>query len=410
MKNIKTVFETVCRDLVVNPALLDRIQRFEHSFTHRNAEHIEFFGGHLLGVDRVRFLPGDWGTLFDDVFQIDDTELEKQLHALPSINKDHTVASDVLNLSCVWMTHRILTTKPTKDLTKEMIYNGAMNALLIFQYKVLTSKIANDFKFDANKDLMTTVYASLSLKFSIKRYGSWSALLRARAADVLSSESIHYNSLRTLDDDYKTKYIVTDMQGRLRSIVKEHWDVINAVKDGDSVIQTATSTIETDDGASVKELERFFPAYLTYLHSIVGEPSNFIKDELIRIIAAAMHTMSPLHLRTVLTYVSDSYREGQDDLIEKTLDQIMTHAFEFIRTRYKGSMSTPDLAFIIKELRGMYTSSRSTDDLLLKLRVNIDKVIHRKLKGISPAATASVRVGFALYVVLRALTKKKYSS
>jgi hypothetical protein len=167
--------------------------------------------------------------------------------------------------------------------------------------------------------------------------------------------------------------------------------------------------MDTPDGISVKELDRHFPAYTNYLHSIVGEPTNFIKDDLMRIIADAVHTMSPIYLRTVLTHISENYQQD-GGLIEETLNDIMTHTYEFLRTRYKGSMSTPDLALILTEIKGVYMSARSTDSALLKLRVNIDKVIGRKLKNISPAATAALRVGIALYVILRTLTKKKYAA
>ena len=409
-RTIKDVFNDVCKDFVVDADLLKSIQRFEHGFTHRNAEHIEFFGGHLLGVDKVRFLPTDWAMLFDSVFKIDDTELEKQMHSIPSINKDHTVASDVLNLTCIWVTYRILNTAPNKSMTKEDLLHGAINALLIFQYKVLTSKIANDFKFTANKDLMTTVYANLSMKFSIKRYGSWAALLRARAEDVIGDKSVHYKTIRSFDDDYRVKYIVTDIQGRLRSIVKEHWDEINAVLDSNEIIATMTANVETEEGLSVKELDRHFSSYLTYIQSVTGEPSNFIKDELVKIISSAMQVMAPINLRIMLIYISEHYQEDHHGQIENMIEKIMIHAFEFLRTRYEGSMSTPNLALIITELKGMYQSSRSTDKLLFELREQIDKVIHRKLKGISSAQVAAVRVGIALYVVLRALTKKKYAA
>ena len=409
-RTITDIFNDVCKDFVVDADLLKSIQRFEHGFTHRNAEHIEFFGGHLLGVDKVRFLPTDWAMLFDSVFKIDDTELEKQMHSIPSINKDHTVASDVLNLTCIWVTYRILNTAPNKSMTKEDLLHGAINALLIFQYKVLTSKIANDFKFTANKDLMTTVYANLSMKFSIKRYGSWAALLRARAEDVIGDKSVHYKTIRSFDDDYRVKYIVTDIQGRLRSIVKEHWDEINAVLDSNEIIATMTANVETEEGLSVKELDRHFSSYLTYIQSVTGEPSNFIKDELVKIISSAMQVMAPINLRIMLIYISEHYQEDHHGQIENMIEKIMIHAFEFLRTRYEGSMSTPNLALIITELKGMYQSSRSTDKLLFELREQIDKVIHRKLKGISSAQVAAVRVGIALYVVLRALTKKKYAA
>ena len=401
---IKEVFDKVASNLVVDAALIQRIHLFERQFTHRNQDHIEFFGGNLLGVERVRFLAKDWNDLFDTIFEIDDNELRIQLHALPSVNKSHIVASDVLNLTFVWIVHRIWNSK----LSNTLKHQGMIDTLLIFQYKVLTSKLANDFKFLANKELMTTVYASLSKKFYIKQYGSWGALLRARAEDVISDMSIHHNTIVKFDKDKAVQYMVTDIQGRIRDIVKNHWDLINEIKNSDRIITNLSSTIETEDGTAVRDLQRGLTIYRTYIQSIVGEPTNFIKDPLMTMVSHALKTMSPTFLKDALYYISENY--GMDDgLIEKMVDEVMIHAIEFLHTEYKGSMATPDLAHIISKLRGMYQSSRSTDPTLLDLRVLIDKVITRRLKGRSEASIAAVRVGVALYIVLRALTKKHFT-
>jgi hypothetical protein len=405
-KNIKEVFAQVASNLIVNEALIKRIHLFERGFTHRNQNHIEFFGGNLLGVEKVRFLPKDWNTLFDDVFQIDDYELERNLHSLPSVNKDHIVASDILNLTCVWLVHKIFNSTLSPVLKEQ----GMIDTLLILQYKVLTSKLARDFPFPANKELMTTVYATLSKKFYIKQYGSWSALLRARAMDVINPDSIHYDTIRVFEKDKAVQYMVTDIQGRIRDIVKNHWDTINKVKESDKLIATTSSTIETEEGTTMKDLQRGLVTYRTYIQSVAGEPSNFIKDELIKIIAAAMHTMSPVFLREALLYISENYGMDADGKIELMVNEVMVHAIEFLHTEYKGSMTTPNIALIISKLRGMYMSSRSTDAALLELRNLIDLVVMRKLKGRSPAAIAAVRVGVALYIVLRALTRKHFAA
>jgi hypothetical protein len=404
MSSIKDVFAKYA-NIKIDEALIKRIHHFEQEFTHRNEEHIEFFGGNLLGVNKVRFLPKDWANWFDNVLNVDDVELESALHDLKTVNKNHNVASDVMNLTCIWLTHAILNSK----LNATLKHRGAVDTLLVFQYKVLTSKLSKDFKFNANRELMTTVYASLSKKFSIKQYGSWGALLNARAEDVISKGSIHYNTLMNFDNDLKIQYIATDMQGRLRDIVKNHWDVINSIRESDKKIMTTSATIDTDDGAAVVDMSRSIVVYKDYINSVVGERTNFIKDELIKVIASAMTTMSPVFLRDALEHVSDNYQLDGGE-IEGIINGIMVHAFDFLSHRYQGNMRTPDLAYIVTTLRGIYMSSRTKDMLLLKLRDDIDAMLKRKLRGRSEAAIAAVRTGLMLYVVVRALTKKHYSA
>lgn len=404
-ESIKTVFEKAASNLKIDKALIERLRNYEKEFTHRNEDHIKFFGGNLLGVERVRFLPRDWENWFDNVLKIDDVELERDLHSLPTINPEHVVASDVMNLSCVWLVHAIYKSNLSQSLKEE----GMVNALLIFHYKVLTSKLARDFKFPANEDFMATVYASLSKKFHIKQHGYWGALLRAKVLDVLSKSSIHLKTIEMFDNDKNILYMVTDMQTRMRQIISNHWDVINKIKESDKLIVTTAATYETDEGLSVKDLQRSIVAYKNYIHTVAGEPSNFVKDDLVKIVVAAMHTMTESFLRDSLVYISENYQLDSGD-IEQMIDDVIVHAFDFLHQEYKGNLTTPDLAFIISKLRGIYMSSRSTDPALLKLRVLIDKVIMRKLKGRSAAAIAAVRVGVALYIVLRALTKKHYAA
>lgn len=403
MKNILDVFNNKAK-IPIDKDLIKRLQHFEQSFVHRNQEHIDFFGGTLLGVNKVRFLPNDWENWFDNVLRIDDIELRVALHNLPTINKKFKVSSDVMNISCIWLCHAIY----ASTLPENLKHQGMVDALLIFQYKVLTSRIAKDFRYTANKETMIAVYANMSLKYDIKAHGSWGALLIARAEDVISESSIHKNAIRTFNDDKEILYCVTDMQTRIRSIINNYWEMINEVRASDTKIIQASSMITNDQGLSMLDLHRSIPVYKDYLHSVVSERTNFIKDEIIKIVSVAMTTMSPIFLREVLEYMSDKYLLD-DGLIENVINDVIIHAFTSIKDDFTGTMKLPDLPFIVRKLRGVYQSSKSTDQNLLQLRINVDKMITRKLKGRSIAAVAAVRVGLMLYLVIRAFAKKSYS-
>lgn len=404
MKNILEVFNTYAK-IDINKDLVKRLHSYEQEFVHRNQDHIEFFGGNLLGVNKVRFLPQDWTRWFDDVLKIDDLTLREHLHKLPSINKKFKVTSDVMNISCIWLCHAIA----ASDLPDAQKHQGMIDALLVFQYKVLTSKIAWDFRFTANKETMIAVYANMSMKYDIKRYGSWGNLLRARAEDVISKESIHHDAIFQFKEDKGILYCISDMQTRLRSIVYNHWELINSVQDSDAKILQSSNMINTDAGAAMLDLHRTIPMYKDYIHSVVGERTNFIKDEIIKVIAQAMNTMYPSFLREVLEHISDQYLLD-DGLIERIIDNIIIHAFTSLKEDFTGMLNMPGLPMIIRNLRGIYQSSKSTDPNLLTLRKDIDRMITRKFKGRSPTSVAAVRTGLMLYVVVRALAKKNYSA
>ena len=405
-KNIKGVFEEVAKDVKIDKDLIDRIHRYETEFRLRNQEHISFFGGNLLGVDKVRFKPtDDWNRWFDVVLKLDDVTLRQELHALPSINEEFIVSSDVMNITCAWLLHAIYNSK----LTPALKHQGMIDTLLVFHYKVLSSKLAHDFKFPANRETAIAVYAALSKKYSLKQYGSWGALLRARSEDVISETSIHFNTIRYFDDDKQILYILTDTQGRIKDVVKKQWDVLNEVRESDRKIVSTSATINVEGEDIIRDLTRNVVVYKNYIHSVVDDRSTFIKDILMKVVASAMHTMSPAFLREVLEYVSDNYDGGTNRDIEKLIDETMLHAFDFLHREYEGNVRTIDLEFIVTKLRGIYMSSRSTDPVLLGLRDLADKIIKQKLKNKSPSAVAAVRTGLMLYIVIRAFARNHYA-
>src|SRR5690606_16040062 len=211
-KNIKSVFEEHASGLKIDKALIKRIHEYEREFVNRNDDHIQFFGGNLLGVERPRFKSSDWNNWFDNVLMIDDVALRSDLHSLPTIDPSFVVTSDVMYLSCVWLVHAIF----NSNLSANDKQQGMIDTLLIFQYKAITSKIAHDFKYSVNREVALATYAALSKKFYIKKYGTWGKVLLARAEDIISRNSIHYQAIKYFDKDKKITDMVSDVQGRVR--------------------------------------------------------------------------------------------------------------------------------------------------------------------------------------------------
>jgi hypothetical protein len=393
--------------VVIDKALLKRLVSYETEFTHRNADHIAFFSGNLLGVDKVRFKPSDWANWFDDVLKIDDTDLRQAIHSLPTVNKDFVVSSDVMNISCMWLIHAFY----NSNLSKEDKHLGMLSAALVFHYKVLSSKLAHDFPFPANREVATAVYAALSKKYALKQYGSWGALLRARCEDLIAERQLHWKTIQTFSPDAKVLYMVTDTQGRIRDVVKKLWEVLEKVRSSDAKIISTSGTVTVDGETKVGDLTRHLISYKHYIQGIISTESSFIKEELIEVTANTMHTMNPDHLTTVLHWIAKNVTSSQyGNDIEKLIDETMVHAFGVLSEDAHKYHRAFDLPFVISKLRGIYMSSRSTDEYLLALRALADKLIRIPLNGKSASAQASVRTGLLIYIVLRALTRNYYTT
>lgn len=406
--DIKSVFDRIATDVNVNQGLVDRLSRFETEFTHRNKEHIDFFSGNLLGVEKVRFLPSDYARFFDEVVRTDDTELQRALHALPSINTDWVVSSDVFNITSMWLIHVIHVIGQDKKLSKESRHRGMLAAALIFNYKVLTSKLAHDFKFPADRETAIAVYAALNKKYSLKKHGSWSALLVARAEDMIVERGLHWDTINNFRPDKKVLYMITDSQGRIRDIVKTLWDVLNTIRASDAKIVTTSSMVTIDGESEMGDLNRKLVSYKTYLHSVAGSESSFIKPELIAVIASAMRTMNPDYFLDTLRHISKGYAGVNNEKYEKLIDETMIHAFDFLSREQREKRKQIDLTNVVVKLRGQYQAARTTDPDMLNLRSLADEIVAIPLGRRSSSAQAAVRTGVLLYIVLRALTRNYY--
>lgn len=404
MKNIKSILDASCSHLKIDDALLKSIHEYRIGFVNRNPDHVAFFGGNLLGVHPIRFRNADLNEWYDSVLGIDDIEVRSQILKLPTINPEWVRGTDVMNLSCLWLVHRFA----TSSLSAAKKHQGMIDALMVLHYKFITSLMAHYFPYPADKSVALATYAALTKKYALKVYGSWNAMLIARCEDIVSRSSIHLKTINTFNDDGKIQYLVTDTQGRLRSIIKKMRGVFETIRQQDAKIHTTKMTGMDMEGKQIlKDLTRNYTPFKRYLHEIASDAQRLIKPELVSVIADAMYTMPPEMLIEVLEYVAKHYGKDKID-IEALLDEIVLHAVEYLSEEQSSFLKTQDFATLITRLRANYMSSRSTDPSLLKIRQQTETLVKAVIKSKNPSVIAAVRTGFALYIVLVTFSMRNY--
>jgi hypothetical protein len=404
--SIKSVFDEECGSLVIDSNLVKQLQLYQTNFVNKNLDHIKFFGGNLTGVQVVRFMPNDRDRWFGEILKTDDGPLSEKLEALESINTEHHIASDTMNLSCVWLAHQIAN---AKKLTNEEKHSAQINIFLILQYKFLTSLLFRYFKYPADESVAAATYAQLSLKFSIKEYGSWQAVLVARSEDIIDKSSIHRLTIDTMLKDAKVTYLLSDAQGRVRDMLKNIYKVFDQVNKSGMRITTVSSVVEHDGVSVLKDKTKNISAYERYIHSVVSDKNSFIREELSRIIEKIMHTMPPRLFYMTLEWMSNNYRQQGAAEIERVITNTVVHCFDYLSQNRDVLKDTGDLPALLSRLRGAYMSSRSTDPALFALREDLEVIIRKATDTKSTSLIASVRTGVLLYICLRTLTMKHYS-
>lgn len=402
---IKHVFQDVCKDLIIGPELAKKIIQYQLAFVNKNEDHVKFFGGHLTGVQVVRFSESDSTMWFEEILGLEEEELRHRLHALPSVNTDHKVASDPFNISCVWLIYAIFNARNIPDTLK---HDAIISVLLVLQYKGITSRLYITFRFPADPAVAEAAYSSLSKKFALKQYGSWGALLRARAENIIEHSGIHYNTLVKMDNDIAVEYFLNDVKTRINDMLKNIVNVTFQAAAAGKKITSVSSVIEHDGKEILRDRNKSLIIYSRYISSIITDQNSFIREELLVIIEKIILTMPPKLFRQTLVWMSENYRTARSTDIEEVVKEVMVHCFDYLAHNRAASSDTHDIPGLLVRLKGVYTSARSTDPVLMGLRNKTEAIVKKATNSNNVSLLPPVRTGVMLYLVLRALTMRHY--
>lgn len=405
MESIKTTFDAACAGLSVDSKLAKKIAQYQVAFRTRNEDHIEFFGGKLLGNKVVRFLPSDQDRWFEEILQTDEVELTEKIHNLPTVNPDFFVSSNAMNLSCVWLMHALNRSKlPEKEKFEAMV-----NVALVLQYKYITSIIYHFYPYPADEATAQMAYAQLSKKFLITQYQNWYELLRAMSERLVQRGELHWRAIDKMEHDSDVIKMVNDVQGRLRDMVKNITRVFMEVHKQGVRMHSTSAVVEFDGEEILRDKTRGLVGYTRYIESVVPDKASFIRQELVAVIVQIMPSMNPRLFEQCLEWMSDNYQQRNAGLIEQLLEETLIHSFGYLKANSNLVRNTHDLSGILSRLRGTYMSSRNSDPVLWNLREKAEQVAQLATQNKNANTLAALRTGILLYVCLRTYTMHHYS-
>ena len=201
--------------------------------------------------------------------------------------------------------------------------------------------------------------------------------------------------------------MVTDIQGRLRALVKNIWEVFAQSREKEAKILSVGGTIVLDGEMIVRDVSRQLTPYRRYLAEIIIDRDRFIKDELIVVIASAMQTMSENLLKETLVWLVEN-NISKNKLAITFAEETLQHAFDYISNDRESQAKLNDLTGLLARLRALYMASRSSDPALLKLRQDGEKLVKKASNTRNDSMIAAVRSGIMLYIVLRTFAMNYY--
>lgn len=406
-KTLKEVFDVECKSIKFNKNLADELYRFQTAFVNKNEDHMAFFGGNLTGVHVVRWAPSDNNRFFNDVLGLDELDLTDAIEEVTDIDQSFKVSGSTFNLICMYLIHRFLT---APGLDEKIRVRAANDVALIFNYRMLTGLLGLFFKYPVNEDIAKLTYASLNFKYVLKKLGSWNAVLAFRAEELTDPKRLHYKNLVKFKVDLDIAYAITDSRGRLADMLKNIYaEFIKIHARGDRISTTSSMQVNTDGIEVLKDKSHGVESYTQYALSVLPDKNSFIKPELIDVVLKLMFTASKSQFVTTLEWMSTEFNGKHHADIEKLIQVTLRHSYEYLSSNSAVLHNTKDLPGFLSKIKGVYLSSRSTDEELLEMRELGGELIKVAVGTHSDNAIAAIRTALFLYIDLRAYTRQHYS-
>ena len=402
---IKTLFDNEFKNVHYNGKMNIDVAKFVRVFMHKG-ENSAFFGSGLLAVHRVRWTSTENNGFFDDILKIDPDELKDKIDALNNIDPNHVATTDAFNLSIIYSVHRAMTEKSLSPAQKKEL---SMNLLRLLFFKFICSLLTNYFPHGADIGIAMRTFESMNNRYDLRVYKTWQNLITARAESIIAPSSIHYKTLINFDNDESVKYVLSDIQTRIRVLIKTLTSLYYKVRaEGDRIV-TNSSLIEVEGGTEIKDVKRQFPKYRRYLFDTVPDLNSFLRPQLTDVIIRLIPSMNKKLFLNTLNYISVHFEDKKGIKIQSFLDKVLEYSFDYINATGINPNHLPE---VLNGIKGILNASLNKEQSVMYLRTTGDSIVKEARGQMSKSSVpvSSERTGVILYIVLRTLTMNHYQN
>jgi hypothetical protein len=402
---IKAVCDKFGKYLDIDNKWALQLRRYVYNFITRRVgvvDYQEFFGSPYLGLQKITFTTGDRNLWFSEIFDVDEEELKENLHEVKAVEKEWNVVGDVFNLTIPYLLFRVYHSK----LDQKTKHQALVDIICMYHYKCFTSIIHNDYPYQARREVVIETYNRLSLKYDIKRYGSWKKLIEARAEFILDPKTgIHFEAYSRMEDDKKIIYMVGDIQNRFRRLINDINKVFHDVKNKTDIVSIEGAKVNLKDEVTIKSVQKDAVAYNTYIERILTEETSFFKPELVKYASSVLEHPNTTKLEYIVQQLPGYYKNPKKPKGKQFIDAVITHMIEYL---HANNIKKTNVYDVLVRLRGAYGAPKSKNDTVKEVRTLGEEIV-KELSGVkTPITVQSLRAGLSLYIVIRILSKDLY--
>lgn len=405
MLTLAEVFDNHFTGVKFDSKLAAAVYKFQIGFINANKDHLQFFGGNLLGVQVIRFKDSDVLRFIEQIFNVDYIALVDDIRQVTTIDHEFRVSGDIFNLTTMYIIHRFIT---AGSMPKTLRETAAYNVALIFFYRCICALMSYYFKYPADEKIAQKAYANLSNKFLIKKLGSWVKVMEYRAKDMIDEHGIHRKTLELFNNDLKVVYLLSDSQGRIRDLMKNYYaEFIKVHESGEGIGTSSSIIIDIDGEENFKEKTKSVEAYVNYARQLITDKHGFVKDDLISVVTKINTNSSFRIIKNTINWVVDKYTDPKEHkLIDEFMSLVVIQTLFLIENNIERT-KRKDYAYVLTQLKNLFLSTRSMDPDLERLRELGEKVvISANSKNMSDGLKYATRTAIILYIALRVLTGK----
>ena len=352
-KDISTKFSRL--KIQITPAFAKNIHNLVLQYELRK-EHPLVLNSAMLGVNKISFTTNDRALIFD-ICGIYENDIASLVRDIDAIDNNFRVISDSFNLLCIYLVHLILKSKLSGKLKETTI----IDVFLYWQYRFFSSIVNHYFPHGANHDIMQQVVENLSLKYDIKVIGTWKKVFTNKAKTLMDSKSIHLKALTTASDDKRLLYVITDVQTRMRSQLKNITALYYETKEANDFIKSASSSTEIDGKRVIREYESGFETVSHHIFMRMQNKSAFINTKYIDMILAIQKNLN----RGILNRTFHQ-------MVDIALHQVADESTDKIINRKDGSKVYKGLAGLVHNtIYVIYENALSSDSVNVNNKLEV---------------------------------------
>lgn len=404
--NIKEAMDEIFSKVKFDKQLLKKLIEFKINYIYKNDEHTDFFSHGVTGVNNKIYFTNNDFHKFYTILNIDPGRVGKAIRQSKTFNHEWKLEGDEYNQITIYVAHRFLI---SSELSKAEQITGATEGILLFLLRSISAIITDRFIYPADPGVANLTFEKLSNKFLIKQLGSWYEVLKYRASEVVKQEGLHYQTLIDYDDDIKVRYILTDTQTHVSSLVKniyaEH--MLNS-KAGERIKVRTMTNLDMEGVDSFNDQVGGIEESIRYVISNIPDKNGFINQSLIVVVTNILPTANEKLIKEVLTFISDNfYDTTQNETIKLFVQSSIRYSLNYINDNGLIKEYGKNLAGLLKKVKGAINSSRSSDPELLTLRDLGEMVVRSSLKRVNDQVVNNTRTAVILYLSMKALFKQK---